>query len=319
CFVLSLSHLSSFLATARSRSAHCAVSTLRRELKRDVLAAELAAGEAVTAAARARKGAREASAEALAATARAASAAASARNEGSFLLEELHTQLAKAMRNERDRLEKNNEERVMAERERVGQVLETQLGHLKCLLDTKAGQEDLTSIARAMGDVEETLTAVRESIPGEHALLELQEALSRKADKAYTKRKMSLLVSRVSALLKEETDEPSMAKKCLSCDRTFDKLSFADMELARKQLPEALESAEDAEMRARQQQQQHVSIGGASGIGCWSNARAGGGGRRGGREEVSSGDIAADAEAGGDVSRSPGGDSMRPGSAPSAR
>lgn len=30
------------------------------------------------------------------------------------------------MRNERDRLEANNEERARAERERVGQVLETQ-------------------------------------------------------------------------------------------------------------------------------------------------------------------------------------------------
>lgn len=89
CFVLSLSHLSSFLSTARSRSAHRAVATLTRELKRDVQSAELAAEGAVAAAAKARKGAREASAEALAATARAASAAASARNEGSFLLEEV--------------------------------------------------------------------------------------------------------------------------------------------------------------------------------------------------------------------------------------
>lgn len=57
-----------------------------------------------------------------------------------------------------------------------------------------------------------------------------QEALSRKADKAYTKRKMALLVSRVSALLKEESDEPSMAKKCLSCDRAFNKFSFKELE-----------------------------------------------------------------------------------------
>ena len=50
----------------------------------------------------------------------------------------------------------------------------SQLGHLKALLDSKAGQEDLTSITKAMGDVEETLTVVRESIPGQTALLELQ-------------------------------------------------------------------------------------------------------------------------------------------------
>lgn len=43
---------------------------------------------------------------------------------------------------------------------------------------------------------------------------------------------MAVLVSRVSALLKEESDEPSMAKKCLSCDRAFNKLSFKDLELA---------------------------------------------------------------------------------------
>lgn len=61
-----------------------------------------------------------------------------------------------------------------------------------------------------------------------------QEALSRKADKAYTKRQMAVLVSRVSALLKEESDEPSMAKKCLSCDRAFNKLSFKDLELAQQ-------------------------------------------------------------------------------------
>lgn len=61
-----------------------------------------------------------------------------------------------------------------------------------------------------------------------------QDALSRKADKAYTKRKMALLVSRVSALLKEESDEPSMAKKCLSCDRAFNKLSFKELELVQQ-------------------------------------------------------------------------------------
>lgn len=61
-----------------------------------------------------------------------------------------------------------------------------------------------------------------------------QEALSRKADKAYTKRKMAVLVARVSALLKEESDEPSMAKKCLSCDRAFNKLSFKDLELVQQ-------------------------------------------------------------------------------------
>lgn len=62
----------------------------------------------------------------------------------------------------------------------------------------------------------------------------LQEALSRKADKTYTKRKMALLVSRVSALLKEESDVPSMTKKCLSCDRAFNKLSFQELELAQQ-------------------------------------------------------------------------------------
>lgn len=69
-----------------------------------------------------------------------------------------------------------------------------------------------------------------------HILIEtiLQEALSRKADKAYTKRKMALLVSRVSSLLKEESDEPSMAKKCLSCDRAFNKLSFKELEIAQQ-------------------------------------------------------------------------------------
>jgi len=38
----------------------------------------------------------------------------------------------------------------------------------------------------------------------------------------------------VSALLKEESDEPSMAKKCLSCDRAFNKLSFKDLELVQQ-------------------------------------------------------------------------------------
>lgn len=65
------------------------MSTLRGELKQDMLAAELSAKEAVAEAAAARNAARQASSEALAATARAASAAASARNEGSFLLEEV--------------------------------------------------------------------------------------------------------------------------------------------------------------------------------------------------------------------------------------
>lgn len=50
----------------------------------------------------------------------------------------------------------------------------SQLGHLKALLDSKAGQEDLSSITKAMGDVEETLMVVRQSIPGQGALLELQ-------------------------------------------------------------------------------------------------------------------------------------------------
>lgn len=54
-----------------------------------MLAAELTAREAVAVAEAAQKVARLASAEALEATARAASAAASARNEGSFLLEEV--------------------------------------------------------------------------------------------------------------------------------------------------------------------------------------------------------------------------------------
>ena len=60
-----------------------------------------------------------------------------------------------------------------------------------------------------------------------------QEALSRKADKSYTKRKMAILVTRVSALLKDDADEPTLAKqKCLSCDRAFNKTSFRDLELA---------------------------------------------------------------------------------------
>jgi len=50
----------------------------------------------------------------------------------------------------------------------------SQLGHLKSLLDSKAGQEDLTSITKAMGDVEETLSVVRQAVPGQSALLELQ-------------------------------------------------------------------------------------------------------------------------------------------------
>lgn len=54
-----------------------------------MLTAELAAREAIAAAATAQKVARLASAEALEATARAATAAASARNEGSFLLDEV--------------------------------------------------------------------------------------------------------------------------------------------------------------------------------------------------------------------------------------
>lgn len=62
---------------------------LTEELKQDVRTAELAVREAIEAAAAAQKVARLASAEALEATARAASAAASARNEGSFLLEEV--------------------------------------------------------------------------------------------------------------------------------------------------------------------------------------------------------------------------------------
>jgi len=65
------------------------VSSLGGELRRGLLAAGLAAREAVEAAAAAQRVARLASAEALEATARAASAAASARNEGSFLLEEV--------------------------------------------------------------------------------------------------------------------------------------------------------------------------------------------------------------------------------------
>lgn len=91
CFVLSLGHLSCFLSSARSRSAHLAVSSLGGELRGGLLAAELAAREAVAAAAAAQRVARLASAEALTATARAASAAASARNEGSFLLEEVRS------------------------------------------------------------------------------------------------------------------------------------------------------------------------------------------------------------------------------------
>lgn len=84
--------------------------------------------------------------------------------------------------------------------------------------------------------------SVRESVATRGSLVTtptetiLQEALSQKADKAYTKRKMALLVFRVSALLKEESDEPSMAKKCLSCDRAFNKLSFKELELAQQVL-----------------------------------------------------------------------------------
>ncbi|CAM9301379.1 unnamed protein product [Ectocarpus fasciculatus] len=319
CFVLSLGHLSSFLASARSRAAHRAVSSLTKELKRDVLAAELAARESVAAATAARAGAREASAEALEATARAAAAAASARNEGSLLLVEFHEQLANAMRTERDRLERDNYERARAERERVGQLLETQarkkknyslLGHLKSLLDGKAGQEDLASITRAMGDVEETLTVVRQSIPGEKALQELQEALARKADKAYTKRKMALLVSRVSALLQEESEEPSMAKKCLSCDRAFNKLSFKELELAHQQLPEVLESAEDAAMRAQQQQQRMAAGGAPGGRGLEGEGHATGDGPR---ETVA--DRSGSPPPGGRRDQA----NKRPGSAPSAR
>lgn len=53
-------------------------------------------------------------------------------------------------------------------------TMRAQLGHLKSLLDSKAGQDDLVSVARAMGDVEETLAVVRESVPGGQALHELQ-------------------------------------------------------------------------------------------------------------------------------------------------
>lgn len=61
----------------------------------------------------------------------------------------------------------------------------------------------------------------------------MQEALSQKADKSYTKRQMAILVARVSALLKDDVDEPTLAKKkCLSCDRVFNKSSF--QELARQ-------------------------------------------------------------------------------------
>ena len=44
---------------------------------------------------------------------------------------------------------------------------------------------------------------------------------------------MAILVTRVSALLKDDADEPTLAKqKCLSCDRAFNKTSFRDLELA---------------------------------------------------------------------------------------
>eukprot|EP00903_Cladosiphon_okamuranus_P006429 g6291.t1 len=305
-FVFALGHLSGFLATARSRSSHRAVSSITGELKRDVLTAKLAAREAVAASAAAQKVARLASAEALEATARAASAAASARKEGSFLLEELHEQLARAMRAERDRMEQEKDERAKTERKK-SQLLETQLGHLKALLDSKAGQEDLTSITKAMGDVEETLTVVRQSIPGQSALVELQEALSRKADKAYTKRKMALLVSRVSALLKEESDEPSMAKKCLSCDRAFNKPSFKELELA-QQLPDVLESFEDTAVATSQQRQERQVVGGADSPGA---------GRQGDRV-----DWLEEPPADGVRTGSPGAparqEAKRPGSAPSA-
>lgn len=47
-------------------------------------------------------------------------------NEMAAILRQFHQQLASAMRTERDRLEQDNEERTRAERERVGQLLETQ-------------------------------------------------------------------------------------------------------------------------------------------------------------------------------------------------
>lgn len=44
---------------------------------------------------------------------------------------------------------------------------------------------------------------------------------------------MAMLVTRVSALLKDDADEPTLGKqKCLSCDRVFNKTSFRDLELA---------------------------------------------------------------------------------------
>lgn len=83
------------------------------------------------------------------------------------------------------------------------------------------------------------------------------------------------------------------------------------------QLPDAMESVEDAEVRAQQQRQPQVSKGGAGGFGCRPNGHAGD--RRRGREDGLSEETATPAEAAGGVSQSPGGQSTRPGSAPSAR
>ncbi|CAM9785149.1 unnamed protein product, partial [Choristocarpus tenellus] len=102
---------------------------------------------------------------------------------------------------------------------------------LKEALDTKAGQEDITAVLGEMGDVKDMLGVVRESLPEEIAIVQLQqEALANKADKNHTRRQMSNLVSRVAELLRDEGDDPAVVKrKCLSCDRLFHKQSFQEL------------------------------------------------------------------------------------------
>lgn len=54
--------------------------------------------------------------------------------------------------------------------------------------------------------------------------------MSKKADKTHTKRQMSVVLERVSALLNDESDKPSFStKRCLSCDRIFNKASFQEL------------------------------------------------------------------------------------------
>lgn len=86
-----------------------------------------------------------------------------------------------------------------------------------------------------------------------------------------------------------------------------------------KQLPDVLDSVEDAEMRAQQQQQQHRLLGGTGGPGDGPYGRGGGGRGGDGREGGLPRETATDSEVGGGMSRSLGGGGTRPGSAPSAR